>query len=158
MSNILKQQYENTLLENARLIEACNHTEAQALGLATENAALEARVKKLETALVVWQNAYKTGRNEPLAQAFEYSAALSPAQDAPSPWRPIETAPKDTKSRLVWVPENECIYCVSWEDETGWVVFGGRHSVPYCATHWMPLPPSPEKKPMPLFVEGISHD
>lgn len=38
--------------------------------------ALRAKVEKLEGAIVVWQNAYKTGRNEPLVQAYEHSTSL----------------------------------------------------------------------------------
>ena len=74
-----------------------------------------------------------------------------------SAWQPIETAPKDSKARLVWVPENLCIFCVSWTngnvgpgdegDPPGWVIFGGgyrsylRDGRP---THWMPLPEPPK--------------
>ena len=31
---------------------------------------------RLRAALIVWQNAYKTGRNEPLVQAYEHSTSL----------------------------------------------------------------------------------
>ena len=67
-------------------------------------------------------------------------------------WQPIETAPKDTKARLVWVPENRCIFCVSWTEglagyePPGWLIFGGGYRS-YLrdgrATHWMPLPAPP---------------
>ena len=69
-----------------------------------------------------------------------------------SEWQPIETAPKDSKARLVWCPENMCIYCVSWrdgfdceyDDEKGWTVFGGGwRDVIQRPTHWMPLPTPP---------------
>jgi Protein of unknown function (DUF551) len=59
-----------------------------------------------------------------------------------SEWQPIETAPKDSRARLIWVPENECIYCVSWN--SGWEIFGGdRREHLQRATHWMPLPTPP---------------
>ena len=65
-----------------------------------------------------------------------------------SEWQPIETAPKDRRSRLVWVPGNQCIYCVSWGDHDerpGWYVFGGGwRSMVQEATHWMPLPEPPQ--------------
>ena len=66
-----------------------------------------------------------------------------------SEWKPIETAPNDSKARLVWVPDNQCIYCVSWRngeygDHAGWEVFGGGwRSTIQNATHWMPLPLPP---------------
>jgi hypothetical protein len=64
-------------------------------------------------------------------------------------WRPIETAPKDSKARLVWVPENLCTYCVCWRDDPelggAWVIFGGGwRDVIQRPTHWMPRPPAPE--------------
>jgi len=67
-------------------------------------------------------------------------------------WQPIETAPKDSKSKLIWCPENMCIYCVTWREadpfepeyQKGWCVFGGgwRDAI-QGATHWMPLPTPP---------------
>lgn len=68
-------------------------------------------------------------------------------------WQPIETAPKDTKARLVWVPEIQCIFCVAWQRDSEypwsgkWTVFGaGRHDAIRRPTHWMPLPEPPEAK------------
>jgi hypothetical protein len=59
-------------------------------------------------------------------------------------WQPIETAPKTSRARLVWCPENMCIYCVSWNDKRGWIIFGGGwRDVIQGATHWRPLPPPP---------------
>jgi hypothetical protein len=64
-------------------------------------------------------------------------------------WQPIETAPRDNRARLIWVPESRCVFCVAWreaDDEApaGWGVFGGswrdRIQAP---SHWMPLPPPP---------------
>lgn len=66
-----------------------------------------------------------------------------------SEWNTIESFPKDRTSRLVWVPENGCIYCVSWrdsEDFKGFEIFGGgwRDHVQR-ATHWMALPLPPQQ-------------
>ena len=65
-------------------------------------------------------------------------------------WQPIETAPKDSQSRLVWVPQNRCTYCVTWREDAdyangaAWVIFGGGwRDVIQGATHWMPLPAPP---------------
>lgn len=62
-----------------------------------------------------------------------------------SDWQPIETAPKNSTSRLVWNPSNQCIYCVTWdEDEDAWCVFGGYSAFIDTPTHWMPLPEPPK--------------
>lgn len=49
---------------------------ASAQEAADEITRLRAEVERLRAALMVWQNAYKTGRNEPLVQAYEHSTAL----------------------------------------------------------------------------------
>lgn len=57
-------------------------------------------------------------------------------------WQPIETAPKDGSSVLLWVPENgeaqKGYYC----DMEFWVVEGMGEK----PTHWMPLPLGPGGK------------
>lgn len=65
-------------------------------------------------------------------------------------WQPIESAPKNNSSRLVWCPLDKCIYCVTWVDNSnypparsGWQVFGGNEIIDG-VTHWMPLPAAPE--------------
>ena len=65
-------------------------------------------------------------------------------------WLPIETAPRDSKSRLVWVPENACMFCVTWSDwdgderKPGWMIFGGGwREYLQRATMWAPLPERP---------------
>ena len=64
-------------------------------------------------------------------------------------WEPIETAPRTRTARLIWVPGNLCIYCVTWRDgdgeqPEGWQVFGGDwRDILQGATHWMPLPVPP---------------
>lgn len=62
----------------------------------------------------------------------------------PDGWRPIETAPQTSKSRLVWCPERQNIYIVSWRDGEGWLHFGslGRPLTEE-PTDWRPLPDSP---------------
>ncbi len=62
-----------------------------------------------------------------------------------SEWQPIETAPKDRKAVLLYVPENRCVYSAIWVAHRGWwEIFGGdwRDHLQR-ASHWMPLPPSP---------------
>ncbi len=65
-------------------------------------------------------------------------------------WQPIETAPRNSTARLVWVPENQCAYCVSWDRgdgpsrPPGWSVFGGGwRSMIQRATLWRPCPAPP---------------
>jgi hypothetical protein len=79
--------------------------------------------------------------------------------DAPdhAEWQPIETCPKTPTARLVWVPENQCIYCVAWKEDReypwsgAWSIFGGGHrDAIQRATHWMPLPAfTPPERPKP---------
>lgn len=66
-----------------------------------------------------------------------------------SAWQPIETAPKTSKARLVWCPERQNTYIVSWSDTPpGWLFFGGGgRDLQEDATHWMPLPEPPEQAP-----------
>jgi hypothetical protein len=66
-------------------------------------------------------------------------------------WQPIETAPKDARGILLYVPENRCIYGAYWgpsSTKNGWCVFGGIfHDYLQRATHWVPLPEPPESTP-----------
>jgi hypothetical protein len=67
-------------------------------------------------------------------------------------WQPIETAPKTNHAILIWVPEIECTFCVTWRESIydypdGWAIFGGylrQDQNLQSATHWMPLPPPPQ--------------
>ena len=59
-------------------------------------------------------------------------------------WQPIETAPKDGREILVYEP----MYCTigQWVDSKhggAWWIEGGQ--ITGHPTHWMPLPPPPEK-------------
>lgn len=67
-----------------------------------------------------------------------------------SAWQPIETAPKTSRAILIFVPHNQCIYCVTWRktddpaEREGWVVFGaGWRDHIQGASHWQPLPEPP---------------
>ena len=71
-----------------------------------------------------------------------------------SPWQPIETAPKDTKLLLWWVPvdgnkyaESAVIGTVSYhEPGTWWDGQRGEYQTLSHIRYWMPLPPPPEPK------------
>ncbi|PJL51460.1 hypothetical protein B9Y74_05545 [Stenotrophomonas maltophilia] len=61
-------------------------------------------------------------------------------------WQPIESAPKTTRSILVWCPERQNQYMVYW-DRLGageWRNFGGCTVLTEVPTHWQPLPAAPE--------------
>lgn len=60
-------------------------------------------------------------------------------------WLPIETAPKDSTARLVWCPERQNIYAVTWLPKVGWVIFGGR-ALSELPTKWQPLPNPPKEQ------------
>lgn len=67
-------------------------------------------------------------------------------------WQPIETCPRTSKARLVWCPERQNTYIVSWWQSaldpavmSHWVHFGGGGSqLREHPTHWMPLPEPPQ--------------
>lgn len=62
-------------------------------------------------------------------------------------WMPIETAPKDGRSVLLWIPSSESWYyrntiCGRWVGEyQGWSIPGISGLLP---THWMSLPEPPK--------------
>lgn len=59
-------------------------------------------------------------------------------------WQPIETSPRTTKSRLVWCPENQMTYLVSWSNGTGrFHHLGGSYTLDETPTHWMWPPVGP---------------
>jgi hypothetical protein len=72
-----------------------------------------------------------------IEEAREMSrAALSqPAQPAPAAWRPIETPPPVGDQALYWTTKTE-------DDKPGYQL---RFFPGVKCTHWMPLPPPPEK-------------
>ena len=71
-----------------------------------------------------------------------YRHPLPPAHE----WMPIETAPRTSTAVLVFCPDNQCTFCVSFDirDES-WMYFGGG-MLSYKPSHWMPLPKSPARQ------------
>jgi len=65
-------------------------------------------------------------------------AKLLPAPQWPEP-RPIEEAPKDGSELLVWFPG------LGWI-KGGWSRLFGWNASGYIPTHFLPLPPAPERK------------
>jgi len=75
-------------------------------------------------------------------------------------WQPIETAPKDATSVLIYLPKGrrpvcEAFWATPWEDapedQCFWMTpmgLAGRGYtiLPKAVTHWMPLPPPPTKE------------
>jgi hypothetical protein len=61
-------------------------------------------------------------------------------------WQMIETAPKGSKYILVWCPERQNQYMVTWNDSASkWDVFGSfGNSLNEVATQWRPLPKLPK--------------
>ena len=69
-------------------------------------------------------------------------------------WRPIESAPRDSRARLVYVPLNKCIFCVAWREPydaedaerypAGWYFFGGVGGrLTMEPSHYAELPAAP---------------
>lgn len=64
-------------------------------------------------------------------------------------WMPIETAPKDGTSILIFEPcSNRClynrIYVVHYSDKS-WAESDGEMYSVFYPTHWMPLPNPPKE-------------
>jgi hypothetical protein len=98
------------------------------------NLKLTARVSELEAALKEIRGC--TSEHGGAAKALKIiSVALSPVQPAPSAWRPIETPPPVGDQALYWTTKTE-------DDEPGYQL---RFFPGVKCTHWMPLPPPPEK-------------
>lgn len=57
-------------------------------------------------------------------------------------WQPIETAPKDGK-RILLSSASGCMSVGEWSMD-GWAC--GFHLLWFGPTHWMPLPPPPNKE------------
>lgn len=80
---------------------------------------------------------------------YEAGTLHAAEQMAKHQWQPIESAPRDGTSVLVACSHG--LYSVAWEDHNieWWHVDDNKHG-PYPLrgsgpTHWMPLPPAPEK-------------
>lgn len=80
-------------------------------------------------------------------KAADRAHELLEEQMARHQWQPIESSPLTTKSRLVWCPQYQNIRIVYWDQMDGeWKHFGGlNRPLTETPTHWMPVPPAPEK-------------
>lgn len=77
--------------------------------------------------------------------AREIASALRQVERETLQWRPIETAPRDVGAHVLLYSADDGIHESWWLSnlhDDGWVVFGLFSN---CWTHWMPLPPAPEK-------------
>jgi hypothetical protein len=116
---------------------------------------LEARVAELEGALRAAYEVYAgsdgfipetcaEGYLQQIIRQMVDCIGTALTQPAPSPWRPIETAPKDGTVVLVFAAARDglsAFQCTAaYHEDAGWCVDELRE-----ATHWMPLPPPPEK-------------
>ncbi len=63
--------------------------------------------------------------------------------NGPSPWRPIETAPKDGSEMILSFGEHMTVG--KWEQDFGgnWIESDSRDVIEPKPTHWMPLPEKP---------------
>jgi len=72
-----------------------------------------------------------------------------PVSDNPAAWQPIETAPKDRTSVLIFSPDasDKGIMVgvfVQYSDEEYWVDAVDGEMIDAWPTHWMPLPEPPD--------------
>lgn len=76
--------------------------------------------------------------------AFAAIAALAAADE--SPWRSMDSAPKDGRDVLLWCPNGmtPSTHVGYWDDGVELWMVGDDDIWP---THWMPLPAAPEVKP-----------
>lgn len=76
-----------------------------------------------------------------------------------SEWKPIESAPKTNESRLVFCPDNECIYAVCWDHSPSsgacWIIFGTSTPLVYKPSLWMPMPQPPGKSVAERIVSRL---
>ena len=103
-------------------------------------------VERLRQEAESHQTVYDDDRRRKLlfAEAADYIAALK-AQG----WRPISEAKKSPTSILVWCPDRQNQYIVTWmagSDVGGgcWCPFGSMLSLSETPTHFQPLPPAPD--------------
>ena len=122
---------------------------AEQMGQIQENT-INALRDALKMSLPIWCSTYGhqaiIDRDLLLSHIDDLNAEIA-ALKAERQWRPIESAPKDSHSRLVWCPERKNTYAVTWakiwsDDEGFWQVFGGSR-LDETPTHWLPLPKRP---------------
>lgn len=77
---------------------------------------------------------------------YEPEGAVAAWNTRAPQWQRIESAPRTTRSILVWCPERQNQYMVSWDDryEGEWRTVGGWTALTEAPTHWQPLPAAPE--------------
>ena len=81
-----------------------------------------------------WYNRYQT---------FLTSLGGDAMSDIPSSWQPMETAPRDGTSILIWDSSGKCMVFGHWYDEwNDWQNDQNLCEIPN-PSHWMPLPPAP---------------
>lgn len=122
----------------------------------------------LELGEKLWASKPRSDERYTLSLRFEFACVdLAPALarqvkelEAERGWRPIESAPKDGTSILIYAPSwADPIRVAHWSEECehgefvtdeGWQIFvcdDGHYSVGMCfadATHWKPLPEPPK--------------
>lgn len=59
-------------------------------------------------------------------------------------WQPIETAPRDGSTILVWFDKAERHFMLYWFNDS-WCFIGGNIRPSYDPSHWMPLPKPPKE-------------
>jgi len=80
-----------------------------------------------------------------------HEAVIRPREPAPSPWRPIETAPKDGTQFLTWdshygIRVGRCVVRPDHDDWLSYMdAYKGSSKGGIRATHWMPLPLAPKE-------------
>jgi hypothetical protein len=148
------QQAEEANRAEARLRKAEQGLAKMAAAVAPAPAAVEAEAMARAAARAIAATYYNadnltwamTGRLTEIAE-IEIAALLRRLLPSPTGegWRPIADAPKTTHAILVWCPDRQNIYAVSWDDLQGnWAFFGGsHHELHEVPTHWRPLPAPP---------------
>lgn len=90
------------------------------------------------------QASYATGQIGNALATLRARLSAKPEATEQGAWKPIETAEKDGRHRLVWCPENRNTYLVFWWD--GAWRHAGNYNNPDLhekPTHWRPVPVPP---------------
>lgn len=96
---------------------------------------------------------YAGGEGCPVFEAREAMAQaagfISVEVNAPSPWQPIQTAPKDGRSVIAWVPGfGMGAFTLFWSDE-GWREPAHMNRLTVEPTYWMAIPALPPSGVIP---------